>query len=121
MTVETLNFKNVIKTTLASEKGYLDQERKDLDSIKTSDETLDAFPSKIDKKTIFSFESIFDPLHYNKHTISNKACIYLIVRFPHESPRGNTYIFVLCDYDTNVIGLQHDLLDQQLNLQYSQY
>ena len=47
--IHQLNFSKLIKTTIATEKGHLDQERKNLRSTK-NDEELDFFPMKTEKR-----------------------------------------------------------------------
>jgi len=104
--IDDLNFKKLLKTTEATLKGHLDQERKNLQSTKASsvlsstnenENHQDAFPEK-------------------SHTIS-KNCFYIILdmakeaatytdltgRFPHQSSRGNNYVFVAYNYDGNAI------------------
>ena len=77
----------------------MDQERKNLRSTANAEEHADFVPKQIKSKVYTLFASIekdiFDP--------KNKAYSDLTGRFPHASSRGNQYIFVLYDYDGNVI------------------
>ena len=97
--ITEVNFKNLIGTTLPIEKGHMDQEKKNLRSTENAEEHADFFPAQIKSKVYTLFASIekdiFDP--------KQKAYSDLTGRFPHTSSRGNQYIFVLCDYDGNII------------------
>ena len=102
--IDTLNFKKILETTVESEKGHLDQERKNLQSTKAlnmiqNDIDNDFFPTPTDTKHNEFYSQIF-------HTTStNMAQAYsdLTGRFPHKSSRGNQYLLVVYDYDQNAI------------------
>ena len=78
--------------------GHLDQERKNLQS--TKDMITDSFPEKIDAK-VNEFYSTIISSNMIKH--ENKSYCDLTGRFPYKSTRGNQYLFVLYDYDSNAI------------------
>ena len=46
---------------------------------------------------------IFQPLQYDWPEVKSKAYIDLTGRFPNKYSRGNTYIFLLYDYNTSAI------------------
>ena len=74
-------------------KGHLDQEQKGLQSTK---ENFDIILLPIEQTydccaTIVPF------------TQSNKAYMDLTGKFPHQSTRGNKYVLVVYDYDSNGI------------------
>ena len=96
--IENLNFEKLIGTTIASELGHLDQERKNLQSTKVrSEEEDDFFPSVIEDKTY----NIFCKISSAQQKM--KAYTDLTGRFPHKSSRGNEYLFTMYDYDSNAI------------------
>ena len=81
-----------MKTTLATEKGHLDQERKYLHFIKVDNIILNNLTAKNTEQANNIFTKIFDPLHDSPNT-KQKPYIDLTGHFPHNSSRGNTYIF----------------------------
>ena len=97
--IDDINFKKFINTTEATIKGHLDQERQNVQSTKSkqSIETEDVFPSQIKEKTSNCFYIIFN--------LEKDATSYtdLTGRFPHQSSRGNNYIFLAYNYDSNAI------------------
>lgn len=104
--IDDLNFKKLIDHTEATIKGHLDQERKNIQSTKQSpvvpvllpsDIKEDAFPDQITTKTQNCFYVIFD-LGQTAKTYTD-----LTGRFPHQSSRGNNYIFLAYNYDGNAI------------------
>ena len=100
--VEHLNFIKLIHTTIATEKGHLDQERKHLQSTSTPEDLLHNFPSKLEEKMHSQFAQIVSPL-LKLTPLKQKSYADLTGQFPHKSSRGNQYLFVLYDYDTNAI------------------
>ena len=96
--IDEINFSKVIKTTKATELGHLDQERKHLQG--TKDEVPDFFPNKISSKVNEVYSTIISS---NMIKNQNKSYCDLTGRFPHKSTRGNQYLFVLYDYDSNAI------------------
>ena len=104
--IDDLNFKKLIKTTEATIKGHMDQERKNLQSTKISflpqsstekESQQDAFPEKVNEKSQNCFYVILD--------MAKAATTYtdLTGRFPYQSSRGNNYVFVAYNYDGNAI------------------
>ena len=66
-------------------------------------DNIEFSPAKLKEKTNNLFLSIMQPLVYNQHELKQKAYMDLTGRFPHKSSRGNSYLFVLYDYNTNAI------------------
>ena len=95
--IEDINFEKVIKTTASTELGHLDRERKNL---QTTSNLNDNFPQQIHSKQNEIYSII---LSTNDICYQNKAYCDLTGRFPHKSTRGNQYLFVLYDYDSNAI------------------
>ena len=100
--IETINFDKYVGDSIATAKGHMAQERKNLRSTKQQvlpnsiDQTADQFPSYEPKSTIvFSTVVPYSP----------KGMAYgdLTGRFPHKSSRGNEYIYIVYDYDANAI------------------
>ena len=57
--IDNINFKNIIRTTEATEKGHMDQELQGLQSTKKiEDEEDDAFPNKIKEKTLVCLATV---------------------------------------------------------------
>ena len=61
------------------------------------------FPEKIQDRTNNLFISTLHPILQQSSDLKEKAFMDLTGRFPHKSSRGNTYLFVLYDYNTNAI------------------
>ena len=102
--IESLNFNKLIKTTTATEKGHLDQERKYLHpTTPRANHNSEDFPSKINERTNNLFLNIIHPLTQQSSVLKQKSYMDLTGRFPHKSSRGNEYLFVLYNYDTNAI------------------
>ena len=107
--IHKLQFEKLIGTTIASEKGHLDQERKGLQSTihPTNEDDDDNFPNKTNERTNNRFVTIYDTAKTHNTTINPilkaKAYMDLTGRFPHMSSRGNQYLVVIYDYDTNAI------------------
>jgi hypothetical protein len=103
--IDNINFKKILKTTEATLQGHLDQERKGLSSTKETDTNQDnensakkdAFPPQEKIKSSSCYYMI-----YNIST-TRKTYTDLTGRFPHQSSRGNNYIFVAYNYDGNAI------------------
>ena len=94
-----LNFKKLLGTTISIEKGYMDQERKNLRSTSNEDEHTGFPPTQIRIKVYNLFASIKEDIF----TPKEKAYSDQTGRFPHKSTHGNQYIFTLYDYDGNTI------------------
>ena len=101
--IDTINFKKVLGTPIATHCGHLDQERKNMQSTqKTNNRDVekneDNNPKQEKCKTKNCFYSITQLDHHNK-----KAYTDLTGRFPVQSARGHNYIFICYDYDANAI------------------
>ena len=104
---------NFMTRTMATSMGHLDQERQNLQSTKknyftttnssaqlqiNSDIENDFFP------TSNSFERTHDCVaQVIPFSTKNKGYMDLTGRFPYKSSRGNEYILVVYDYDSNAI------------------
>ena len=90
---------NFMTKSVATAKGHLDQEKQKLQSTSTkqADEVDDAFPSKISNATHQLCSAIVD------YTAKDTAYADLTGRFPKISSRGNQYLLVVYDYDSNAI------------------
>ena len=100
--VKNLHFSKLIKTTMAAEKGHLDQERKCLHLTKDNTSLDDNFPKQSTNQANNTLITVFHPLVDN-HLLQQKAYIDLTGRFTHRSSRDNSYIFSMYGYDTNSI------------------
>ena len=80
-------------------KRHLDQERSNLQSTKVPAvvDADDTFPEPIKTKTHNCFYQIVELNH------KAKSYMDLTGRFPHQSLRGNNYLFVCYNYDSNAI------------------
>ena len=115
--ITTQRVKTHLQTTEATTLGHMRQTRKNLRSTRTqrpsattaaqTDAQPREDPEKRPDKTGYHFAALVaaDPL---KHT----AYSDLTGRFPVTSSRGTKYIFVLYDYDTNVV-LVHPLKSRE--------
>ena len=107
--IHKLQFEKLIGTTIASEKGHLDQERKGLQSTihPTNEDDDDNFPNKTNERTNNRFVTIYDTVNTHNTTINPilkaKAYMDLTGRFPYMSSRENQCIVVMYDYYTNSI------------------
>ena len=80
-------------------------ERKYLHSTKINDPYLTIFQNNQRKKRITFSQQYFTPsLTIQRH--KKRAYIDLTGRFPHKSSRGNSYIFLMYDYETNSILIE---------------
>ena len=108
MTAE--NIRKHLPDTAATALGHLDQERQGLQSskIKIPDPTLesDSFPDKLQHVT----NTVVAQLVEFKQ--SNKGFFDLTGQFPYTSSRGNKYLLILYEYDSNAI-LAHPLKTRQ--------
>jgi hypothetical protein len=98
-------------TPVATAKGHLDQERKNLNSTKVIKINDEIFPSKLNENN----EDFF-PSKLNDQAVTQDLCAMitpfepkktaysdLTGRFPYKSSRGNEYLLVVYDYDSNAI------------------
>ena len=98
--IYSIDFKKILPTTIATEKGPLEQERKNFQSTKTTslqNDDLDFFPAKENKTNEYIFKLI------NTNELKNKSYMDLCGRFPYTSSRGSKYILVVYDHDSNLI------------------
>ena len=97
---------------IATSLGHMDQERKDLQSTKSVksevdfEEDRDFYPGAESVKTHELCATII-PFNINKKGFSNLAGA-----FPQKSNRGNLYVMVVYDYDSNII-LAEPIKDRQ--------
>ena len=93
---------------MATTKCHLNQERANIQPTKNADtnedNNKDSFPKK-KEKSFHCFTTIIVKPEKGK-TYSDQTR-----RFPYQSLRGNKYIFILYDYDSNAI-LQEELKDR---------
>ena len=101
-----------LQRTMATSKGHLDQERQGLQSTKakalqhflqqnlTDEVRQDFFPLKPSGVIAHTNDCIAQIIPFQK---TSKAYMDLTGRFPHRSSRGNEYILVVYDYDSNAI------------------
>lgn len=86
-----------MQESIFSAKGHLKQEKMNLQSTKSSPSLQEYAPEKIQQRTheclglIMSFSD------------AQKGYMDLTGKFPHQSSRGNQYIMVVYDYDSNAI------------------
>ena len=99
--IKHLNFTSLICTSLATECGHLDQERKNLQSTKSNhpNPTPDSLPTE-NEFYIHCFQET-----YNEGTIQKYRKIYSdqTGRFPYKSSRGSQHLLVMYDYLSNAI------------------
>ena len=100
--ISDINFERVIKNILPTAKGHLDQERSNLQSTKiphnNDEEDEDYFPHDgMGAKTHENIAVIY-PFTPKLTTYSDQTG-----RFPHRSSRGNEYLVIMYDYDSNAI------------------
>eukprot|EP00957_Ditylum_brightwellii_P069851 5304671-Ditylum_brightwellii.AAC.1 len=88
--------------TIATAKGHMQQQRKNLCSTKKKPE-----PEKVEEDiidtTTESKEDATGELYGKVIENTNKIYTDLTGKFPHRSSRGSQYLFVLHDYDGNSI------------------
>ncbi len=91
--------KQFLTPSVATAKGHLDQERKNLQTTKIKEENdcQDAFPESINETTHQACASLM--------TFMAKETAYadLTGKFPNISARGNQYLLIVYDYDSNAI------------------
>ena len=106
--INDINFAKFLDPTIATAKGHLNQEKKNLQSTKVqikiekpdhvqSTEDFSPPSETPNEKSYECFATIVDS------TKSGKAYHDLTGQFPHVSSRGNKYILVHYDYDSNAI------------------
>ena len=102
--IENINFGKHLPLSLATTLGHLDQEQKNVQSTKLANkphipEEIHFFPTpekpNVPSHHCFELIESFIP----KHTAYGD----LTGRFPHTSSRGNKYLFIVYDYESNAI------------------
>jgi hypothetical protein len=104
--INSLSIDAHLPKSIASAKGHLDQERKNLQSTRlpapaVSDEADTIFPSP-DTPNIKTYSACAQIVPF---VPKRTACHDLTGRFPHRSSRGNEYLLTVYDYDSN--GILH--------------
>jgi hypothetical protein len=102
--IDTLSIDAHLPKSVASAKGHLDQERKNLQSTRipvSPDETdEDEFFPLPDTPNVKTFEACAKIVPF---ITKNTAYHDLTGRFPHRSSRGNEYLLIVYDHDSNSI------------------
>jgi hypothetical protein len=108
--IDTISLDRDLPKSVASTKGHLDQERKNLQStrtaqpilnpISTDDDDPDNFFPAPDTPNLKSFEAYAQIIPF---VAKNTAYHDLTGRFPHRSARGNEYLLIVYDHDSNSI------------------
>ena len=109
--IDAIDFKKHLEPTIATAKGHLSQEKANLQSTTSSVTSKQEHPAYTHEPEEFSppsespntksfecFATIVD-----KDSKSGKAYHDLTGQFPHTSSRGNKYVLVHYDYDSNAI------------------
>ena len=97
--ITNINFEKHIKNIIPTAKGHLDQERANLQSTKEkNDKTEDYEPTDGIAKKTWENAAILYAFNPKEKTYSDQTG-----RFPHRSSRGNEYVMVMYDYDSNAI------------------
>lgn len=97
--VDNINFERTLLSTIPTAKGHLDQERRNLQSTKTPEqELLHNFNPVPEKQKTYEYISIAIPSN-----VKTTSYIDLTGKFPYKSSRGNKYLYVLYDNDSNAI------------------
>ena len=90
-----------LEPTVATAKGHLNQERKNLQSTKLpSQDTINDFFPPSDTPNVKTTEICAALFPF---TAKETAYVDLTGRFPYRSSRGNQYFLVIYDYDSNAI------------------
>jgi hypothetical protein len=108
--IETISVDADLPKSIDSAKGHLNQERKNLQSTRIpssgntppkddNNENNDFFPLP-DKPNVKTFEAC---AMITPFVAKNTAYHDLTGRFPHRSSRGNEYLLIIYDYDSNSI------------------
>jgi hypothetical protein len=106
--IDTLSIDAHLPKNIASAKGHMDQERKNLQSTRIKLETDkieienddDAFFPIADKPNVKTFAACAQIVPF---IVKNAAYHDLTGRFPHRSSRGNECLLVVYDHDSNSI------------------
>ena len=96
--ISEINFSKCVTNITPTAKGHLDQERANLQSTHKIDDTAEDFvPTPTSTKTYANAAKIYKAKP-KETTYSDQTG-----RFPYRSSRGNEYIMVMYDYDSNAI------------------
>jgi hypothetical protein len=106
--IDDLSIDLHLPKSIASAKGHLNQERKNLQSTRVplpaqdqnNDQSEDTFFPVSDSPNLKSFAAIAMIVPF---TAKNTAYHDLTGRFPHRSSCGNEYLLIVYDYDGNSI------------------
>ena len=99
--IDNLNFADLLGTSLATELGHLDQERKNLRSTKNVGTGPTLLPTtKTNEVYVHCFQP---PFHQTPQHLERKLYSDQTGKFPYRSSRGNQYLLVMYDYDSNAI------------------
>ena len=126
ITWPTITVGNVTKhatPSAATIKGHMDQERKNKATTKvkekgtTTENDNDLQPTPITMKTNFVYAAVVDPKVNTGLTFMD-----LTGRFPAQSSKGNNYILIVYDYDSNAILAEplKNRSDQSICMAYQQ-
>ena len=97
--IEEIKFEKNIINTLPTAKGHLDQERANLQSTKKSKTDIEDFtPSEGTGNKTYKNSAQIVHIKPKETTYSNQTGC-----FPYHSSRGNKYVMVMYDYDSNAI------------------
>ena len=95
--IELINFEKYMKDNVDTPMGHLSQERKGLRSTKTKIETFDDMQPKRQPK---QFEVMSKIIEFNAKEMAYGD---ITSAFPYTSTRGNKYIYLMYDYDSNAV------------------
>ncbi len=106
--IREVDFNKHLTKSIASAKGHMNQERKNLQSTKIIFEPTSPTPEEYDSDFFPLPTSPPEKTHQVLSTIvpfeaTGRAFHDLTGRFPHKSSRGNEYLLVHYDYDSNGI------------------
>ena len=88
---------NHLPPSMATTKGHMKQIRKNIKSTKTQDTPPD------EEKTMEILETRSNQVFANIINPRQRIATGLTGRFPVTSNRGNTYLFIIYEYDSNII------------------
>ena len=95
-----------LETTMATAKGHLDQERKHLQSTKIYYEECESDDDKAPMAQATPMHTRASLLSLECFQPKQKGYLDLTGKFPYQSARGNQYLLVAYDYDSNAILVQ---------------
>lgn len=92
-----------LENTIATAKGHLDQERKHLQSTKIYYEENESDVDKAPISPVAPTRTRASLLSLEPFKPKQKGYLDLTGKFPYQSARGNQYLLVAYDYDSNAI------------------